>query len=62
MKETKTDEQRGYNDRLSGYYDKWYRYNRQDDGAEYDRGCRLARGNSECVGRCTFIESNTANK
>ena len=29
----------GYKDRINGYYDKWYRYNRQDDGAEYDRGC-----------------------
>ena len=29
----------GYKDRMNGYYDKWYRYNRADDGAEYDRGC-----------------------
>ena len=36
MKDTtvKADEKRGYNDRRAGFYDKWYRYNRDDDGAE----------------------------
>ena len=28
----------GQKDRKSGYYDKWYRYNREDDGAAYDSG------------------------
>lgn len=32
------DEQKGYADRKAHYYDKWYRYNRSDDGAAYDRG------------------------
>ncbi len=32
------DEQQGYNDRKAHFYDKWYRYNRSDDGAAYDRG------------------------
>lgn len=35
----KEDEKRGYKDRLAGFYDKWYRYNRKDDGAAYDKGC-----------------------
>ena len=37
-----SDKQRGYKDRVSGYYDKWYRYNRLDDGAAYDEGQRMA--------------------
>lgn len=32
------DEQIGYEDRNHHYYDKWYRYNRSDEGAAYDRG------------------------
>lgn len=38
------DEQAGYNDRRVGVYDKWYRYNRTDDGAAYDRGQQRAVG------------------
>lgn len=34
----KKDEQRGYSDRTAHCYDKWYRYNRSDNGAAYDRG------------------------
>lgn len=34
----KADEQKGYDDRNAHCYDKWYRYNRSDDGAAYDRG------------------------
>ena len=34
----KKDEQRGYSDRMAHCYDKWYRYNRSDNGAAYDRG------------------------
>lgn len=32
------DEKRGYEDRKAHCYDKWYRYNRRDNGAAYDRG------------------------
>ena len=32
------DEKRGYEDRKAHCYDKWYRYNRSDNGAAYDRG------------------------
>lgn len=30
----------GAKDKAAGYYDKWYRYNRSDDGAAYDAGHR----------------------
>ena len=33
------DRKRGYEDRKAHYYDKWYRYNRPDDGKAYDEGC-----------------------
>lgn len=36
------DETAGYHDRLVGVYDKWYRYNRSDEGAAYDRGQQRA--------------------
>ena len=32
------DFEAGRRDRMAGYYDKWYRYNRVDDGAAYDAG------------------------
>lgn len=28
----------GKKDKKAGYYDKWYRYNRTDDGKAYDDG------------------------
>lgn len=28
----------GKRDKKGGFYDKWYRWNRQDDGAAYDAG------------------------
>ena len=35
---TVNDFNAGKRDKRSGYYDKWYRYNRKDDGAAYDAG------------------------
>ena len=32
----------GKKERMAGYYDKWYRYNRKDDGAAYDAGVKAA--------------------
>ena len=32
----------GKKERMAGYYDKWYRYNRRDDGAAYDSGVKAA--------------------
>ena len=50
------DEKRGYRDRIAGYYDKWYRYNRQDDGAAYDRGCVRAINSGRCPEYFTLID------
>ena len=57
---TITDEQRGYKDRLAGFYDKWYRYNRTDDGAAYDRGCVKAVSSEKCPEYFTLIEAGGA--
>lgn len=32
------DFEAGYRDRIAHVYDKWYRYNRHDDGKAYDEG------------------------
>lgn len=32
----------GFKDAVSGYYDKWYRYNRKDNGKRYDEGVQAA--------------------
>lgn len=62
MKRELTDEQRGYNDRKAGFYDKWYRYNRADDGAAYDRGCVKAVDSGKCPEHFTLIESTGAQR
>ena len=51
-----TDERNGYLDRCSGYYDKWYRYNRSDEGKAYDRGVQKALEEHTCSDKCTIIE------
>ena len=33
-----SDFEKGQRDCRFGIYDKWYRYNHKDDGAEYDKG------------------------
>ena len=38
----------GYEERAVGYYDKWYRYNRADEGRAYDMGVRLAADTEGC--------------
>ena len=38
----------GYKDRMVGYYDKWYRYSRADEGRAYDIGVKLAAQKDEC--------------
>lgn len=57
MKNSMTDEQKGYADRLAGYYDKWYRYNRSDSGAAYDRGVVQAVNTGKCPMQFTLIEA-----
>lgn len=39
-----TDFEYGYRDGKAGTYDKWYRYNRKDEGKEYDMGIQKAKG------------------
>ena len=43
------DIERGYEERMVGYYDKWYRYSRADSGRAYDLGVRLASNTCGCV-------------
>lgn len=49
------DIKRGYDERLTGYYDKWYRYNHADDGFAYDRGVIRALGEKDCPKEVTII-------
>jgi hypothetical protein len=39
----------GKRDKSGGFYDKWYRYNRLDDGAAYDAGFRSVEFTKEIV-------------
>lgn len=50
------DIQRGYEERMVGYYDKWYRYNHADEGTAYDAGQRIAIKNPKCSGEFQIIE------
>jgi hypothetical protein len=50
------DFQAGKRDRMAGYYDKWYRYNHNDNGAAYDAGVKAAVDDKDCVPYCTIIE------
>ena len=52
----KKDEAAGYRDRMAGYYDKWYRYNRNDNGAAYDRGAVRATREPKCPEEFHIIE------
>jgi hypothetical protein len=52
-----SDQRKGKADRLAGYYDKWYRYNRKDDGAEYDKGVVEAVNSGRCPDKFTLIEA-----
>ena len=42
------DIKNGYNERMVGYYDKWYRYSHADEGRAYDAGCKKACENPKC--------------
>lgn len=48
------DIRRGYSERAAGYYDKFYRYTRADEGRAYDLGCMLAVFMG-CAGEMTVI-------
>lgn len=47
----------GYNDRMVGYYDKWYRYNRRDEGRAYDIGVKMALQMKSCKADFRLIEA-----
>lgn len=49
------DIENGYKERGVGYYDKWYRYNRADEGRAYDMGVRLAADTDGCAGDFQII-------
>ena len=55
-KSAEKDIQNGYRDRMVGYYDKWYRYNKMDGGYAYDLGVKAATANSNCVSEMHIIE------
>lgn len=50
------DFETGYKDRILGYYDKWYRYNRSDNGKAYDEGVEKATMEDKCSSECKIIE------
>lgn len=45
----------GYNERGVGYYDKWYRYTRADQGRAYDLGVKLAAATAGCSEEMNII-------
>lgn len=49
------DIRNGYNERGVGYYDKWYRYSRADEGRAYDLGVKLAAETAGCTEDMTII-------
>lgn len=49
------DFEAGKRDRLVGYYDKWYRYNRNDDGKAYDNGVQAAINSGKAKDECYII-------
>lgn len=50
------DIQAGYEQRMVGYYDKWYRYNHSDEGRAYDAGQRMAADTDKCPDEFQIIE------
>ena len=49
----------GYEERMVGYYDKWYRYRHSDGGRAYDIGQREAANTDGCSAEFQIIEFNT---
>ena len=56
LKTLEKDIKAGYHDRKVGYYDKWYRYNRYDEGRGYDAGVRMAVEEINCPVEFHIIE------
>ena len=56
METASKDIRYGYEERAVGYYDKWYRYQRADEGRAYDLGQRLAANTAGCTSEFQIIE------
>lgn len=52
----------GFSERMVGYYDKWYRYSRTDEGAAYDAGTAFAVRQASCPIDYTIIEIAACNR
>lgn len=52
------DIQNGYKERKVGWYDKWYRYSRADEGRAYDEGVRMAVESGKAPDEYNIIEIN----
>ena len=48
LETARKDVKHGYEERSVGYYDKWYRYSRADEGRAYDFGVRFAASIGGC--------------
>ena len=55
-KTARHDIENGYKERNVGYYDKWYRYCRADEGRAYDKGVRLAIDSGKAPAEYHIIE------
>ena len=51
------DWQAGYRDATGGFYDKWYRHNRKDEGKAYDAGYQYAKKIGTAKKEQSVIES-----
>ena len=49
------DVKAGFGERMAGYYDKWYRYTRADNGRAYDIGAAYAANTGRCGNNFTII-------
>lgn len=56
------DIQRGYEERMVGSYDKWFRYSHSDEGRAYDAGQRMAADNPKCPAEFSVIEIAECNR
>ena len=55
VKTARKDIEVGFKDRMVGYYDKWYRYSRADEGRAYDLGVQFAVSQPKCKGEMHII-------
>ena len=56
------DIEHGFSERMVGYYDKWYRYSRTDEGRAYDEGQKMAAEREKCPREFHVIEIADCNR